>query len=174
MPSAIIAAFSFAASGVPGLTAAKVRADAGLQRVADGLRLCRVAARAFLDHALDRGDGECHAGGLDALQIDRGEQPRAAAARPRGFDVQFGQFAEFVPSRVHGFAVQQGGNSRRHFRHVECTTGAQDDRCRPLAQIDATDECRLAPVPWQEVMHSRDPQIGGSWLCSKRPPEGAP
>ena len=39
----------------------------------------RVAVRALLDHALDHRDGEGDAGRLDRLQVDRRQQPRAAA-----------------------------------------------------------------------------------------------
>ena len=80
-PSSISASFSRAAPSVPGTTERIAAADPLLELVADFSRARVVAARAFLDHPLDRGDGEGHARGLDRLQVDGREEALGREAR---------------------------------------------------------------------------------------------
>jgi hypothetical protein len=56
----------------------QVVADDGGDRVAKAFGSRRIAARLFFDHAFEKTGNECHAAGLDCLQVARRQQPRAA------------------------------------------------------------------------------------------------
>ena len=72
--------------GGAGLQLGEIVADEAGDLGADGAGGVGVAAGAFLDDALQHGDGEGHAGGFDGLEVDGREEPGlvAVAALGRG------------------------------------------------------------------------------------------
>ena len=102
------------ASGDPGLRRARSSPTRRLTSARIAAAAAHVAARAFLDHALQHGEREGDAGGLDGLQVDRCEQPRLAAVALFGRRVgQYGlERAERSPaaprSAAAGSALRTG------------------------------------------------------------------
>ncbi len=94
-----------------------------------------VAARAFLDHALQRGDGEGDARRLDALEVDRAQQFQRLDRAERG-----------AGCAVEGAHLDQLRHGGRHARHVIGMATLDQYGAGPLRPHDATEEATGFPV----------------------------
>jgi hypothetical protein len=122
-------------------------------------RICRAAAaspRALLDHPLQGRDREGHAGGLQALQVDRGQQlgGRAFRVLPDGAHVQGFQRTQVLAlrdRRAGREGVHQVRRGRGDLADVFDAAAADQNRGRALAEIDTAQQGRVTPIVGKEI-----------------------
>jgi hypothetical protein len=104
------------------------------------------AARALLDHALDRRDREGDTRGLDALQVDRGEQLRAV------FGVEIGQVADHFAVEIGDIvALHQVGDSGGDGGEIEHRSFAHDHGGGARTALHAADENRPRVISREHI-----------------------
>ncbi len=137
-PQALLLQQGFQGHGLGGARAdvREVLADQRLHLAAQLLCARCVAARLFLDHALDHAGGEGHAGGLDHLQVAGREQEGQGGIAGAGPAVAQ-QFVHRAQSLAGGLArglggpvgIEQGAHGGEGAADVEHALGAQRHHC---------------------------------------------
>jgi hypothetical protein len=142
------------------IDAAQVAAHALGQLLADLQGGGGVAPGALLDHPLQGRDGEGDAGGLQALQIDGGQQLGgrfAMGVSPHGTHVQDFQRALVLAARqghAGTIGVHQVGDRRGDLRHVLDASAAHQHGGRAVTEVDAAQKGRVLPIIRKELRYA--------------------
>ena len=141
-----------------GNDAADIGADAGGERAADALGRGRITLCPLLDHPLHGRDGEGDAAGLDALQVDGGEQ-RVSATVPCRRQIEILDGAQILArGNLASPGVEKVRRRRGGARDVAHAAIGDDDRARALRRLHSAKQNRIAPVARQDVFHFRFPK----------------